>query len=192
MTTTANATTIKLSDTQLVLLSQAAQHPERAATMPERIKGGAVQRVVGSLLAKGLVEAVPHRGDLPVYKVEADGSRLALVITDVGLLALGIEPEPVREASAPAAAPSELDAPAAASPEAAVPRPRQPRTDTKQAMVIEMLERPQGATVPEIMKATGWLPHTVRSAIAGAIKKKLGLAITTEKIDPRGRVYRVG
>jgi len=69
MTSTTSATTTtttKLSDTQLVLLSQAAQHPERALAIPDRLRGGALARVVGPLLAKGLVEAVPHRGEMPV------------------------------------------------------------------------------------------------------------------------------
>jgi hypothetical protein len=107
------AATIKLSDTQLVLLSQAAQHPERAVTIPERLRGGAVQRVVGPLLVKGLVEAVPNRGEMPVYKVEADGSRLALRITVVGLLALGIEPDAPAGDEAPA---EQLDLPRSKGP----------------------------------------------------------------------------
>jgi hypothetical protein len=99
MTINSAATSTKLSDTQLVLLSQAAQHPERAITIPERLRGGALARVVGPLMAHGVVEAVPHRGDLPVYKTEADGSRTALLITTTGLLALGIEPEPATESA---------------------------------------------------------------------------------------------
>ena len=182
---TAAPAATKLSDTQLVILSGAAQHPERAVAIPERIKGGAVQRVVGPLLAKGLVEAVPHRSDLPVYKVEADGSRLALLITDSGLLALGINPEPKPEPARDAAEPD------ATTNEAPSPRPRQPRAGTKQEMLISMLKRPEGATVPEVVAATGWLPHTVRGAIAGALRKRLGLVIGSEKVEGRGRVYRI-
>ena len=55
-----------------------------------------------------------------------------------------------------------------------------------------MLKRPEGATVPEIIAATNWLAHTIRGAMAGALKKKLGLQITSEKVEGRGRVYRVG
>lgn len=65
-----------------------------------------------------------------------------------------------------------------------------PRTGSKQATVVALLQRPDGATVPEIMAETGWLPHTTRGFIAGTIKRKLGLAITAEKIDGRGHVYR--
>jgi hypothetical protein len=71
------------------------------------------------------------------------------------------------------------------------PRAKTPATATKQAKVVALLERPEGATIQEIVKATGWQPHTVRGAISGALKKKLGLAVTSTK-EERGRVYRVG
>jgi hypothetical protein len=54
-----------------------------------------------------------------------------------------------------------------------------------------MLRRPEGATVPEVVEATGWQAYTVRGAIAGALKKKLGLQISSEKVEGRGRVYRI-
>ncbi len=66
-----------------------------------------------------------------------------------------------------------------------------PRTGTKQAHLIEMLRAPEGASIDEIVEATGWQPHTVRGAIAGALKKKLGLEVTSEKVEQRGRVYRL-
>jgi hypothetical protein len=54
-----------------------------------------------------------------------------------------------------------------------------------------MLRRPEGVSLNEIVTATGWQAHTVRGAIAGALKKKLGLTINSEKVDGRGRVYRI-
>ena len=71
-------------------------------------------------------------------------------------------------------------------------QPKMPRTDSKQAKLIAMLKRLDGTTIDEIVKALGWQPHTVRGAIAGALKKKLGLKVESEKVDPeRGRVYRI-
>lgn len=61
---------------------------------------------------------------------------------------------------------------------------------TKQQIMIDMLSRPEGATIEELAEATQWLGHTVRGAMSGALKKKLGLTITSEKEDQRGRVYR--
>ena len=69
--------------------------------------------------------------------------------------------------------------------------PRKTRADSKQARLIEMLKRDKGASIDEIVKAFGWQPHTVRGAIAGALKKKLGLDVISEKVEGRGRIYRI-
>ena len=69
---------------------------------------------------------------------------------------------------------------------------RKARTDTKQAKLIAMLEAKDGATVEEIAAALGWQAHTVRGALYGALRKKLGLDVTSEKVEGRGRVYRIG
>jgi hypothetical protein len=66
------------------------------------------------------------------------------------------------------------------------------REGTKQAQMVGMLKRAEGATLAQIVQVTGWQPHTVRGALAGALKKRLGLTIISEKVEGRGRVYRVG
>ena len=65
------------------------------------------------------------------------------------------------------------------------------RAESKQARLIAMLKQPDGATIVEIAAALSWERHTVRGAIAGALKKKLGLNVESEKVDERGRVYRL-
>ena len=60
-----------------------------------------------------------------------------------------------------------------------------------QALLIEMLQRPEGASITEIVEATSWQAHTARGAISGALKKKLGLPITSEKHPERGTVYKL-
>ena len=62
---------------------------------------------------------------------------------------------------------------------------------TKQSMLIDMIKRDEGASISQIVEATGWQPHTVRGAISGALKKKLGLAVTSTKSETGGRVYRI-
>jgi len=69
--------------------------------------------------------------------------------------------------------------------------PRTIREGTKQAVLIELLSRAEGATLPQMTEATGWQVHTVRGAMAGALKKKLGLEITSEKQTGTDRVYRI-
>ena len=56
--------------------------------------------------------------------------------------------------------------------------------------MIEMLRRRQGATVATIMKATGWQPHSVRGFLAGVVRRKLGLALVSEKTGDE-RIYRI-
>lgn len=66
-----------------------------------------------------------------------------------------------------------------------------PRKGTKQALLVGMLRRPEGATIGQIVKATGWQRHTARGAISGAVKKKLGLAVTSEKTEGGERTYHI-
>ena len=69
--------------------------------------------------------------------------------------------------------------------------PRATRGGTKQAVLIDLLKRSEGATLTQMTEATGWQIHTVRGAMAGALKKKLGLEITSEKQPGTDRVYRI-
>ena len=64
------------------------------------------------------------------------------------------------------------------------------QTGTKQEKLIGMLRRPEGATIEQMAKALQWQTHTVRGTLAGALKKKLGLVITSDKTE-HGRVYRI-
>jgi predicted ArsR family transcriptional regulator len=73
----------------------------------------------------------------------------------------------------------------------AAPTSRAPREGTKQAALIDMLSRPEGATLDELATALEWAPHTCRGAMSGALKKRLGLVITSQKVDGRGRVYQI-
>ena len=185
----------KLSDTQALILSAAAQRPERIALpLPESLRGGAATKVVGALLAKGFlneVDADMRKGE-PTWRETGDGHGVTLVATDAGLAAIGIEPDTADSAptgvdEAPSAEATQ-DAPTDAGP---APKARTPRTATKQAKLIEMLRSEGGATIDEIVIATGWQPHTVRGAMSGALKKKLGLTITSDKVEGRGRIYTV-
>lgn len=185
----------KLSDTQALILSAAAQRPEHIALpLPESLRGGAAAKVVGAMLAKGFLEEVDadKRKGEPVWRETGDGHGVTLVATDAGLAAIGIEPDDANTAPAGATdAPNEeaaLDTPTEPKP---APKARMAREGTKQATLIAMLRAPDGATIDDIMAATGWQSHTVRGAMAGALKKKLGLEVTSEKVEARGRVYRL-
>lgn len=77
--------------------------------------------------------------------------------------------------------------PQASEAEQSCTEPRQ----TKQKILIDLLSRPEGATLAELAAATEWQTHTVHGAMSGALKKRLGLAITSQKREGRGRVYQI-
>jgi hypothetical protein len=170
----------KLTDTQLVVLSAAAQRDSRfALPIPKSLKGGAAHKVIKALIEKDYLKEVKanakHKD--PIWRENGDGYGLTLIITDAGLAAIGVEAQPQK-------ATARKPQPKPATGE------RKLRKGTKQALVIEMLRRPDGATIAEIVEATAWASHTTRGFFAGALKKKLGLTITSEKNETRGRIYR--
>ena len=165
----------KLTDTQAIILSAAAQRDGHIALpLPDSLRGGAAAKVVGAMLAKGFLEEVEadmRKGE-PVWRETGDGHGVTLIATDDGLAAIGIE----------------ADAPTAPD---ASPKKRKLREGTKQARLIAMLRTKGGATIDEMATALQWAPHTIRGAMSGALKKKLGLTITSEKVGARGRVYAI-
>jgi hypothetical protein len=184
----------KLSDTQAVILSAASQRDDGAVLpLPDTLKinGGAVDKVLGSLKTKGLIDHLgTPRGDNPP----------PLRITRAGLEAIGVETEDdASEEATPAK--RQAKAKAAKPGKAAAGEKPAPRAGTKQALMIEMLKRPKGATVEQIAAATGWQHHTIRGAISGALKKKLGLTVEatrTREVGPNkagakgsSTVYRI-
>ena len=185
----------KLSDTQAIILSAAAQREDRIALpLPESLRGGAAAKVVGAMLAKGFLQEVDAdlRNGEPLWRETGDGHGTTLVATDAGLAAIGIETEDADTAPAGATdASGAAPAPDTATETDPAPKARTPREGTKQAALIAMLRAPEGATIDEIATALEWAGHTVRGAMAGALKKKLGLTVTSDKVADRGRIYRI-
>jgi hypothetical protein len=199
----------KLTDTQTVILSAASQrHDGAVLPLPDalRIKGGAVHKVLGSITARGLIapQGIPRGDDPPPLR-----------ITRAGLEAIGVQTEDdAPEGATPGhggarsadAGVEAVDAPAPASgadgattpvgrrakakvakqaKAASADKPAQ-RAGTKQALLIDLLRRPEGATVEQIAEATGWQKHTIRGAISGALKKKLGFTVEATRLREVG------
>ena len=175
---------MKLTETQTIVLSAGAQRPDSIALpLPKGLAGAAAKMAVTKMIERGWLQEVDanlRRGE-PLWRETGDGHGTTLVVTDAGLLAIGIEPVVVEAMAAIREDP--------ANP----PVPKQPtqRAGTKQAMLIAMLKRPEGASIAEIVAATGWLGHTSRGVISGVLKKRLGLAVTSTKEESRGQVYRL-
>jgi len=166
---------IQLSDAQAVILSTACTREDGAIfPVTASLKGGAVGNVCKSLLKQGLIEEIAATDLNTVWRHDEERGPITLRATPLAYSTLGIMDE-------------QDETPPAETPTAPVQR----RKGTKQETLIEMLRAEGGATIDEIVEATGWQPHTVRGAMSGALKKKLGLNITSEKVDGRGRAYMI-
>lgn len=167
-----------LSDTQLVFLSTAAQREDGLLGRPGQMKRQTVRDALDKLLQAGLVMEVPVTAHQPNWRTSADDQHLGLQITRAGLEAIGVGlDEPDAADKTGTWSPGEE----AAAPSAADPAP----SGTKRALIIDLLQRPEGATLANLAHATGWLPHTTRAALTGL--RKAGYAVNRVRDDEGSR-----
>lgn len=184
----------KLTDTQSRILSRAASRPDNLAMpLPNGLAGAAAKMAVAKMIERGWLEEVEAnlRRNEPLWRETGDGHGTTLIATEAGLAAIGIEPvvsrtvRAIRDVRTNASLTTQTESAGAGAKRVAI------RKGTKQALLIEMLQRPEGASISEIVAATSWQPHSARGAISGGLKTKLGLPVSTA-IDPqRGRIYRI-
>jgi len=165
---------IQLSDAQSIILSAACARGDGAVfPVTTSLKGGAVGNVCKSLLKREMIEEVAATDLNTVWRHDDERGPITLRATPLAHAVLGIG-----DASEPAA------------PATPAPEPVRRRSGTKQAALIAMLRTEGGASIDEIVAALQWQAHTIRGVMSGALKKKLGLTITSAKIEGKGRVYR--
>ena len=174
----------KLTETQTIVLTTGALRPDNIALpLPKGLAGAAAKMAVNRMIERGLLQEVDanlRRGE-PLWRETGDGHGTTLVVTDAGLLAIGITPVVVKTVT-------NIHEHAA---EPAAPKPPTQRAGTKQALLISLLQAPEGTTMEAMMAATSWKPHTLRGTMSGALSKKLGLIVTSAKEGDGARVYRI-
>ncbi|SFP85851.1 DUF3489 domain-containing protein [Sphingomonas rubra] len=164
---------IKLTDTQAILLSTASQREDGSVLpLPDTIKaGGGTSKALAALRKRGLVEERQTSDQDAVHRIDGD-LRYALYLTPAGARAIGVEPSGSVATDidgAAAQAPSSVDEPSDAT---------APERTSKATLVLGLLMRTDGATLSELIEATGWLPHTTRAALTGLRKKGHGIVRT--------------
>ena len=171
-------TTLKLTESQRQILEHGACNSDtRVNWFPDGLKGGARTKVLESLYKRGFIAPDP-KGE-------------GWCVTGEGAEAVGMHcGMSLDEADRAFAIQAESLAEMVKETQECTP-PRRIRANSKQAAVIALLQRPEGATLGEICLSTGWQQHTVRGLFAGAFKKKLGLDIASSKEAGRDRVYRI-
>ena len=179
--------TTQLSPSQQLILNHAAQTTDgKLDWFPDNIKGGARKKVLDSLFKRALITPLGDDWFVAAEGYDALGRPRPTPATT--------HPDPEIEAAVSAAEANWAQEKQQAARQLikvgveGIPRTRD---HSKQATVIGMLKRPEGATITQIMEATGWQAHTVRGTFAGAMKKKLGLDITSTKDIGADRVYRI-
>jgi hypothetical protein len=180
---------VKLTDAQLVMMSAATQRKDCCLSAPATIKGAALSRVGVKLAKLGLAREIEAKSGAPIWRRDDAGHGYALKLTAAGLKSVAVD-----EGSQDTSEPSEALQPQAkevASP-AEGGHPTQvaaPRDGSKLALMIEHLQRADGATIIDLTQATGWLPHTTRAALTGL--RKQGYAVIRERIGAGDSVYRI-
>jgi hypothetical protein len=189
MTTTRPIDT--LTPTQHAILANALEHTGgKIVWFPDNIKGGARKKVLDGLFNRALITFDGTDWFVATEGYDALGMPRPGVKRGIGQFEANLDQIIANAEGAPAAASDpELEAAVTAA-EAPWVKPRT-RENSKQAEVIRMLQRPEGATICQICSATGWQSHTVRGTFAGTFKKKLGLTLVSDKAQGGDRVYRL-
>jgi hypothetical protein len=174
-------TITRLNDKQRALLEAAAKN-EGGSVFP--LKDGEVltaglKRSLNVLLKRGLLEerAAPASLEQDEIWREEDDAAYTLVLSGMGLQAITPDDAPGSEDDTSSTKAANGEAPSS-------------RNATKQDQVLSLLCREDGASLTEIEEATGWQRHSVRGFLSGTVKKKLGIEVTSEQSEGRGRVYR--
>jgi hypothetical protein len=170
---------IKLTDTQAILLTLGAQREDGSLLPPPdtlQNNNSPVRKAIGQLIKRTFAAEVEVTDAAKVWR-EDGGLRFGAIITEAGKKAIGVaeQPEPHAAGDTPALKDGSNGEAPAVEPQTA------PLPASKQGKVLQMLERSEGASLDELVQATGWLPHTTRAALTGI--RKRGVTLVKSKVD---------
>ncbi len=191
--TSKHSQTKTLTDTQLVLLSAASQREDRGVVRPETMDARLFTRATKALLKAGLIaeSATVRKGP---GGTGPDCEAKMLVITAEGFNAIGVEEPELAQTALRKPHERVRQRPSRGTSDTATSPPladgsSTTRPTTKRALIIAMLSQREGATMDDLIAATGWLPHTTRAALTGL--RQRGLCLERSKSEGEPAVYRI-
>ena len=182
---------IKLNQQQLAIVASALTRPDGFAARPTTLKPSAAAKLVAKLLEHGLVRELRAKGDAPVWREDEHGRTYSLKVLKAGRMLVTAASSTAQDAGADVESVGQLASPE--EPRGSSPGPDVAATNkghTKRALILALMGRSSGATLDELIGATGWLPHTTRAALTGL--RKSGFAIERRR-DEAGSAstYRI-
>ncbi|HXW22466.1 MAG TPA: DUF3489 domain-containing protein [Rhodomicrobium sp.] len=197
---------VKLTDMQLKLLAKASARDDGAAIVPAKTPKPTATKLAASLVGRKLMREMRAKAGMPVWRKDGDGRGVSLVITRAGRDAIAVRKAAKKADKADVLRRSAAESPhrpvsGSSPPSKLVGDSRRelgseaswagvPRRGSKLALVIEMLTKPEGATIAALVSATGWQPHTARAVLTGL--RKRGFAIERARVDgAASSLYRI-
>ena len=183
----------KLTETQMTVLTSACGRTDGILTRPEALNRTAAVKVAAKILDQHLVQVVPAKLGFPIWRMDEEGRAFSLKILKVGRAIVqsssGSAKVVENTVVATARLPPNLQAKQQPAPGTDVINPAS-RPGSKRKVVLALLQRQGGASIGDLMAATGWLPHSTRAALSGL--RKTGVAIERSQ-DPQDQtsVYRI-
>lgn len=203
---------LKLTDTQLMVLSNAGAREDGAATVPAKMNKTVATKLAASLVDRKLMREIRAKPGMPVWRKGEDDRPLSLVVTSAGRKMIHVEDAAVDVRRQPMLQASSVDKSnsdkavdkksetgdgdsASTKAKRSTSKPvektaslrDQPRPSSKRQLLVDLLSRPDGATIDEMVQALGWLPHTTRAELTRL--RHLGLSIARTPREKQASLY---
>ena len=181
----------KLNATYLNILGLASDRDGGLISRPAAMKAAAADKVAAKLIDLGLAREIRAKATMPIWRTDNDGKAFSLKILKAGREALqSAEAKAENSAELAGAAKQDATLNAEVLQESALPCGNHGTPRSKRTIVLSLLERQEGATIGDLMAATGWLAHTTRAALSG-LRKKRCVIVRDRDPEQQASVYRL-